>query len=131
LPRQKCCSGEHRQPCSCEMGNLYRFVEPIVLVSLARLGTAHGYSIAQEAEKLAVTHAGVDVSAVYRTLRRLEQMGFVRSEWATEESGPARRDYTLTTEGLDHLRQWTLVLGEVMKALSKIFNNCQDVIKKG
>lgn len=130
MPRQKCCHGEHKQPCSCEMGNLYRFVEPIVLVSLAHLGTAHGYSIAQEAEKRAVTHAGVDVAAVYRTLRRFENVGYVRSEWITVGSGPARREYTLTDEGLEHLRQWTSVLGEVMEALSKVISDCRDVLEE-
>lgn len=130
MPRQRCCHEQHQQPCSCEMGNLYRFVEPIVLLSLARLGTTHGYAIAQEAEKLAVTHAGVDVAAVYRTLRRLEQMGYVRSEWDTEVSGPARRDYTLTDEGRDHLRQWVTVLGEVMEALTKIIDECHQVLNK-
>jgi DNA-binding PadR family transcriptional regulator len=110
------------------MGNLYRFVEPIVLVSLAHLGTAHGYSIAQEAEKRAVTHAGVDVAAVYRALRRFEQIGYVHSEWITVGSGPARREYTLTEEGLEHLRQWVSVLSEVMGALSQIITDCHDVL---
>lgn len=129
MPRQKCCHGEHKHPCSCEMGNLYRFVEPIVLISLAHLGTAHGYSIAQEAEKRAVTHAGVDVAAVYRVLRRFEQMGYARSEWVTEGSGPARREYTLTNEGREHLRQWTSVLSEVMEALSKIVDDSTRLLE--
>lgn len=70
MPRQRCCGHPEGRPCTCEMGNLYRFVEPIVLVSLARLGTAHGYQIARDAEEMAVTHAGLDIAAIYRALPR-------------------------------------------------------------
>jgi PadR family transcriptional regulator PadR len=128
LPRQKCCHGDHKQPCSCEMGNLYRFVEPIVLLSLALLKTAHGYTIAQEAEKYAVTHAGVDVAAVYRALRRFEQMGYASSEWVTAESGPARRVYTLTDGGREHLRQWTVLLEDIKGTLSQIIADSHSVL---
>ena len=130
MPRQKCCHGDHKQPCSCEMGNLYRFVEPIVLLSLALLGTAHGYSIVQEAEKYAVTHAGIDVAAVYRALRRFEQMGYARSEWVTAESGPARREYTLTNEGREHLHQWTVLLEGIRGTLSHIITDCNNILQK-
>jgi DNA-binding PadR family transcriptional regulator len=96
------------------MGNLYRFAEPIVLLVLARLGTAHGYQIAAQAEPLAVTHAGLDAAAIYRALRRLEAAGCVTSDWDTSGGGPARRLYTLTDRGVEHLGEWV----EVMKGIA-------------
>lgn len=115
--------GHHQhgdRPCSCEMGNLYRFVEPIVLTCLARLGQAHGYHIAQAASALSVTHAGVDVPAVYRTLRRLETMGHVSSEWDTGGRGPARRTYVLTDSGRVHVQEWHMVLSDLQKTLGAL-----------
>lgn len=112
------------------MGNLYRFTEPIVLVSLARLGTAHGYQIAQEAERLAVTHAGLEVGAVYRTLRRLEEVGYVSSAWDTRGPGPARRDYVLTDAGWNHLREWTAVLEDFMQSLGMVRDRCREAAQK-
>lgn len=112
------------------MGNLYRFAEPIVLVSLAQLGKAHGYQISQEAERLAVTHAGLDVGSVYRTLRRLEDEGFVASAWDTEGSGPARRDYVLTETGWGHLQEWTEVLEDFMKSLGQVLDHCHKALEK-
>jgi PadR family transcriptional regulator PadR len=99
------------------MGNLYRFCEPIVLLTLARLGEAHGYQIVTEAEQFAVTHAGVDSAAVYRSLRRLETNGHVTSTWDTSGSGPARRLYTLTRSGYEHLGEWVDVMGEIATSL--------------
>ena len=114
-------------PCSCEMGNLYRFAEPIVLLAIARLGSAHGYQLAQEAEGMAVTHAGLDGGVIYRTLRRLEAAGHVRSSWDTSGSGPARRIYVLTESGRGHLAEWAEVLKNVTGSLQALTRNCEQV----
>lgn len=129
MPHRRCCDHPEGRPCTCEMGNLYRFVEPIVLVSLAHLGTAHGYQIAQMAEQLAVTHAGVDIAAVYRTLRRLEIAGHVQSAWETGQSGPARREYTLTESGREHLSEWTAVLADVTDSLGALLEKCKETTR--
>ncbi len=110
------------------MGNLYRFTEPIVLLVLARLGTAHGYQIAAEAAPLAVTHAGIDGAAVYRTLRRLEATECVTSMWDTTGGGPARRLYTLTERGLEHLGEWAEVLGSISSSLGTILRESRRAL---
>ena len=126
MPR-RCCHRHGQEggaPCSCEMGNLYRFTEPIVLLALAQLGEAHGYQLVQHAESMAVTHAGLDSGAIYRTLRRLEAMGRVRSSWDTSGQGPARRVYVLTESGLEHLAEWAQVLAEVTSSLQTLTRRC-------
>ena len=117
------------KPCSCEMGNLYRFTEPIVLLALARLGTAHGYQITGEAEPMAVTHAGVDGAAVYRALRRLESTRCVTSKWDTAGAGPARRIYSLTPRGWEHLGEWVEVLDSISGGLGKLLRGSRQAIK--
>jgi poly-beta-hydroxybutyrate-responsive repressor len=106
------------------MGNLYRFAEPIVLLAIAGLGQAHGYQIAQDAAKLAVTHAGLDGGIIYRTLRRLEAAGRVRSSWDTSGAGPARRVYILTESGRQHLGEWGQVLEDVTASLRTLTREC-------
>jgi DNA-binding PadR family transcriptional regulator len=112
------------------MGNLYRFCEPIVLLTLARLGEAHGYQIVGEAEQFAVTHAGVDGAAVYRALRRLETNGNVTSSWDTSGPGPARRLYTLTLSGYEHLAEWVDVMGEIASSLGNLVKASRRVLKE-
>jgi PadR family transcriptional regulator PadR len=118
-------------PCSCEMGNLYRFAEPVVLLVIARLGEAYGYRIAQEAEGMAVTHAGLDSGIIYRTLRSLEAVGRVVSRWDTSGSGPARRVYVLTESGMQHLGEWAQVLEAVTASLQVLTRNCQKAAQSG
>jgi PadR family transcriptional regulator PadR len=117
-------------PCTCEMGNLYRFAEPIVLLAIAQLGSAHGYQIAQSAESLAVTHAGLDSGIIYRTLRHLEAAGRVKSSWDTSGSGPARRVYVLTKSGTQHLAEWGEVLRNVSKSLTALTKGCEKAAEQ-
>ena len=118
MPYRRCHHGNNQgAPCSCEMGNLYRFCEPIALICLARLGKAHGYQIMAEAERFAVTHAGLDSAAIYRALHRLEANGCAASAWETDSPGPARRVYAITPRGLEHLAEWSQVLHDVVGSL--------------
>ncbi len=127
MRRNRKCGREGPGVCSCEMGNFYRFAEPIVLVSIARLGQAYGYSIAHEAQKMAVTHAGLDTGVVYRTLHRLEVAGMVVSTWDTAEGRAARRVYTLTSGGKTHIAEWAEILDLTVSSLEAIRNACRGV----
>lgn len=108
------------------MGNVYRFAEPVVLLTLAKLGPAHGYQIVAEAQNLAVTHAGLDSGVVYRTLRRLEDAGHLVSTWDVPGHGPARRVYAMTPLGWDHLRDWAVVVQQLADALERLGEQCRD-----
>jgi len=47
-----------------------------------------------------------DPGFLYRTLRKLEEEGAVRSSWDTGGSGPARRVYALADLGGERLHTW-------------------------
>ena len=101
------------------MGNLYRFVEPVLLYLLKEKGRAYGYELAGKLREHAFTDAEIEVAALYRTLRQLEENDCVTSEWDVNGSGPARRVYTLTAHGEEHLREWIAVLDQVSGAIAR------------
>ena len=85
---------------------IYRFIEPALLFLLSR-HPAHGYGLMERLHSLGFEEYPVDFSAVYRTLRRLEETGMVRSEWDLKVSaGPPRRVYTITPHGRAYLTNW-------------------------
>ncbi len=115
------------------MGNLYRFVEPVILLLLHRKGEAHGYELASDLPQYALTDAEVEAAALYRTLRTLEQNGNVTSRWLTGSSGPARRVYRLTPAGEEHLREWVTVLARMSQSMGnfmKAAKRNRTVIRK-
>jgi DNA-binding PadR family transcriptional regulator len=104
------------------MGNLYRFVEPVLLFLLKRKGRAYGYELANDLRAYALTDAEIEAASLYRTLRQLEVNSCVTSEWDVAGSGPARRVYVLTARGEQHLQEWVTVLDHMsrsMKALTR------------
>jgi len=119
MPNRTCPRRGNQHPCSCAMGNLCRFVEPVLLFLLERKGRAHGYELATEVRKHAFTDAEIEVSALYRTLRQLERNGCVTSEWDVEGSGPARRLYKLTSRGQEHLDEWLVVPAHMSDSMSR------------
>ena len=97
------------RPCTCAMGNVSRFIEPVVLRILKEKKGSYGYEIAECLAQYALTDATIEGAALYRTLRALEMNGYVSSTWETGD-GPARRNYSLTRDGVVHLREWTQLL---------------------
>src|SRR5215470_11412582 len=111
--KKKNCRHATEYPCTCAMGHLYRFVEPVVLLLLKKKGQSYGYDLGRELRDHALTDAEVERAALYRTLRNLEANGNVVSRWKTEANGPARRVYRLTRKGEKHLQEWAEVLDHV------------------
>lgn len=119
MPSRVCRRHGRDYPCTCAMGNLYRFVEPVVLLLLKKKGRSYGYDLSGDLQEYALTDAEIERGALYRTLRQLEANGNVVSEWDVEGSGPARRVYKLTAKGERHLDEWATVLEHVSKSMAR------------
>jgi DNA-binding PadR family transcriptional regulator len=101
------------------MGHLYRFVEPVILLLLNQKGEAHGYELAVDIAEHALTDAQIETAALYRTLRTLENNGYVESKWDVNGSGPARRMYKLSPSGAQHLNEWIVVIEQMSKSMAR------------
>lgn len=72
-------------------------------------------------------HCGekVDIGNLYRTLRRMEAMGWVESEWDKNETRPDRRVYTITPNGQEFLKEAAFSLIETDKLIHKFLEGYQ------
>ncbi len=113
--------------CTCSMGNMNRFIEPAVLLSLRKGGPKHGYDLSLELNKWQVTDAFIDKAAVYRALKSLEDDGMVKSVWDTSESGPARHMYSITETGAAHLVKWARVLSNLGNSLIEMSDEIKSL----
>lgn len=93
-----------------------RGVVPIAVLSLIRDKPAHGGEIFQSLQD----RYEIDVArpVIYMLLRRLERYGLMLSSWDIPENGPARRKYTITEDGLEHLNYGIERLKKVSKSIS-------------
>lgn len=130
MPRKTCVRHGKDYPCSCGMGNLYRFIEPVVLHLLQIKGRSCGYNLCSDLQAHALTDAEIDKAALYRTLRQLEANGNVKSAWETGDGGPARRVYRLTKKGEEHLEEWAAVLQNLSQSMNRFVRDARKSLKK-
>ena len=71
----------------------------MVLKTLQSMGPLHGYGIARRIEQVSGDSLTLNQGTIYPALLRLEQRGWIRSEWGTSESNRRARFYSLTRTG--------------------------------
>lgn len=113
------------------MGNLYRFVEPVLLYLLKRNGPAHGYELAGDLQEHALTDSEIERAALYRALQQLESAGHVTSTWDVSRGGPARHIYQLTPSGEAHLQEWHAVLDSLVESMGRFVQDIGELSKEG
>ena len=109
------------------MGNIFRFVEPLILLDLARNEGASGYDILQHLEGHTLTGTTIDKAAVYRTLGVLETNGMTVSKWTDSVRGAGRKAYRLTPLGTEHLREWADLLEGIALDLRKFVKDARQL----
>jgi PadR family transcriptional regulator PadR len=106
-----------------------RFVEPTLLL-LLHYGPAHGYTLIEQLDEYGL--ADIDPSAVYRSLRDMEERGWVLSSWQEEQTqGPPRRIYRLTALGDEVLGWWTQDLQETRGMIDHLLGAYSQHMQEG
>ena len=85
---------------------LYGTLDVLVLKTLS-WHPMHGYAIATWIRQRTDGTLELDDAALYKALHRLEQQGFLESDWGLSENNRRARFYQLTTAGRRQLRAET------------------------
>jgi transcriptional regulator len=75
----------------------------LVLKSLAANRRMHGYAITTYIQRASADLLRVEEGSLYPALHRMQQLGWLRSEWGTTEKNREARFYSLTAEGRKQL----------------------------
>jgi PadR family transcriptional regulator PadR len=75
----------------------------MVLRTLQVMGPLHGYGIARRIEQMAEGALTLNQGTIYPALLRLEQKGWIVSEWGTSETNRRARFYSITRTGRKQL----------------------------
>jgi transcriptional regulator len=81
----------------------YGTLDLMVLQTLAALGRVHGYGIARRIEQVAEGALALNQGTIYPALLRLEQKGWIASDWGTSENNRRARFYEITKAGRKQL----------------------------
>ena len=76
----------------------------MVLKTLDVMGPLHGYGLARRIEQVSDQALALNQGTLYPALVRLEQRGWIASEWGVSDSGRRARFYSLTRAGRRQLQ---------------------------
>jgi transcriptional regulator len=89
----------------------------MLILQILSLEPAHGYGIAQRLEQVSRSVVQVNQGSLYPALHRLEQKGWLQSEWKQSETGREGKFYSLTSSGRRQLKieknSWARLTGAV------------------
>jgi PadR family transcriptional regulator, regulatory protein PadR len=94
----------------------------LIVLRILTLGPRHGYGIAQRIQQISKDVLQVNQGSLYPALLRLEQNGWIRSEWGTSDNNRRAKYYSITPAGKSQLAEetenWERVSGAIKRLLA-------------
>ena len=104
---------------SPKAGLLQGTLDMLILKALS-LGPLHGYGVIQRLRQMSDEMLSVEQGALYPALSRIEQKGWVTSEWGVNETGRRAKFYTLTRAGRKQLQVEEASWDRLALAIAKV-----------
>ena len=79
----------------------------MLILKAVSLGPLHGYGILLRIQQLSNEHLEIQQGSLYPALYRLEEQGWIASEWGTSENNRKARYYRLSAAGKRRLQAET------------------------
>lgn len=96
------------------------------LLLLLRESPAHGYELIEHATVFGFDRS--DPGGLYRTLRKLEEEGFVSSAWEESKAGPPRRIYNITRAGSQELHRRAEALAAAQGVIATLLARYEEFV---
>ena len=100
---------------------LFKGTLDLLILKTLSWGPMHGFGIASWLDQRSGGELGLDDSALYQSLHRLEGRGLVEATWGVTENNRKARYYRLTPQGRAQLRadadtwaRYTRVVGGIL-----------------
>ena len=93
----------------------------VLILKTLTWGPMHGYAVADWIRRRTEDELTIEEGALYPALHRMEEKGWIESEWGVSENNRKAKYYQLTTRGRQQLRaelsSWTRYVAAVGKVL--------------
>jgi len=99
----------------------YGTLDLMVLKTLDAMGALHGYGLARRIEQVAEGSLELNQGTIYPALLRLEQRGWISSQWGASDNNRRARFYSITRSGRKQLaaetQNWSRTVAMVNRLL--------------
>lgn len=92
----------------------------LLVLKILALQPMHGWAIGERMKQMSQDILQVGPGSLYPALHKLEQAGWIESEWSVNETGRRVKFYSITKEGRKRLRQEAADWKRLSGAISSI-----------
>ena len=92
----------------------------MLILRAVSLGPLHGYGIISRIRQMSAGMLEVEQGSLYPALYRIEQRGWLKSKWETNETGRRAKFYSLTRAGKRHLEEEEASWDRLVLAVAKM-----------
>jgi PadR family transcriptional regulator, regulatory protein PadR len=103
----------------------YGTLDLMILKTLESMGSLHGYGLARRIEQVAEGTVALNQGTIYPALLRLEQKGWIASEWGVSENNRRARYYSITASGRRQLRAEEVNWHKTVATLARLLQGAQ------
>jgi PadR family transcriptional regulator PadR len=97
----------------------------MLILKVAALGPIHGYGLVQRIQQISKDALQIRQGSLYPALYRLENRGWLKSEWKITEGGREAKFYSLTKSGRQHLDAETAGWKRLCEAISLVLETAK------
>jgi len=94
----------------------------LLILKMLALEPMHGWGITQRIQQVSEAVLQVNQGSLYPALHRLEEQGWISSEWRVSENNRQAKYYSLTATGKKQLREETENWLRLSTAVGRIVN---------
>ncbi len=96
----------------------------MILKTLQILGPQHGFGIARRIEQVSQNLLQLNEGTVYTSLLRMQQQGWIQSEWGASDNNRKAKFYSITKSGAKQLAreedEWQRISGVIGRVLTQV-----------
>jgi transcriptional regulator len=93
----------------------------MILKTLDTMGPLHGFGIGRRIEQVSGDALSVNYGTLYPSLLKLEQEGYISSQWGFSDNNRRAKFYKLTPSGKKYLKQQTREWEQTTEILARFF----------
>ena len=93
----------------------------MLILKALQLGPLHGYAIARRVQQFSGDVLRIEEGSLYPALHRIEERGYVESEWGVSENNRRSKFYRLTRKGrkelADQTEEWKVLSSAITRVI--------------
>ena len=97
------------------------------LLCLLKEKPSYGYELLENLQQFEMNTDRIDISMIYRNLRKMEAHYLIVSEWSESDQGPQKRVYTITHDGEMALKHWIEIIKQRQIQLQAVITKFEQL----